>query len=68
MTKARLHITISEECRGVLKHYVGMRKLRGETITEGDLVEEALMQWGLFEKWTKETKEAQELYKKSKNA
>ena len=54
MQKVRANVTLSRDIRHMLKQYVNIRQLQGETISEGDVIEEALKHYQLRKKFQEE--------------
>jgi hypothetical protein len=62
--RVRLHITMDKDTRDLLKKYVGLRKVLGSDVSDGDIIEEALNVYGLRKRLEEESKKIQKMFER----
>jgi len=60
--RVRLHITMDEDTRDMLKKYVSIRKVLGSDVSDGEILEEALEVYGLRRRCEEESKNIHKMF------
>lgn len=64
IVRVRIHPTIGEVKKELIKRYVSLRKVLGEDISDGEIIEEALDVYDLEKRCEEQMKKVQEFFKK----